>query len=58
MLRRTPSTLTLHLSLSFPRPSGTIYFNLANRADDYQGTRTLVAAIFMTAGERGVGRCH
>lgn len=28
---------------------GTIYFNLANRAGDYQGMRTLVAAIFMTA---------
>ena len=28
---------------------GTIYFDLARRADDYQGMRTLVAAIFMTA---------
>jgi ABC-type multidrug transport system permease subunit len=28
---------------------GTIYFNLASRAGDYQGMRTLVAAIFMTA---------
>jgi ABC-type multidrug transport system permease subunit len=28
---------------------GTIYFNLFNRSGDYQGTRTLVAAIFMTA---------
>ena len=28
---------------------GTIYFDLANRSRDYQGTRTLVAAIFMTA---------
>jgi hypothetical protein len=28
---------------------GTIYFNLAARAGDFQGMRTLVAAIFMTA---------
>ena len=58
LLKRAARTYTRNLPMQVGRIAaitflctlfGTIYFNLSTRAGDYQGMRTLVAAIFMTA---------